>query len=83
MHRGEAPNLELGQPRLQLVYRDGQVRAAEDRRRAGGRVGSAAVKDPLRPIALAGKHATAKTTGAAITSVLEQEEAVRAQGVQR
>ena len=35
------------------------------------KVGSAAVYDVLRPIALAGKHATVKVAGAAITAVLE------------
>ena len=35
------------------------------------RVGSAAVNEALRPIALAGKHATVKTAGGAITAVLE------------
>ncbi len=35
------------------------------------RVGSAAVYEVLRPIALAGKHATVKVAGAAITAVLE------------
>ena len=34
-------------------------------------MGSAAVYDVLRPIALAGKHATVKVAGAAITAVLE------------
>ena len=35
------------------------------------KVGSAAVYEVLRPIALAGKHATVKVAGAAITAVLE------------
>ena len=35
------------------------------------KVGSAAVYDVLRPIALSGKHATVKVAGAAITAVLE------------
>ena len=35
------------------------------------KVGSAAVYDVLRPIALAGKHATVKVAGSAITAVLE------------
>ena len=35
------------------------------------KVGSAAVYELLRPIALAGKHATVKVAGAAITAVLE------------
>jgi len=34
-------------------------------------VGTAAVYEVLRPVALAGKHATVKTAGAAITAVLE------------
>jgi len=34
-------------------------------------VGTAAVYDVLRPVALAGKHATVKTAGAAIAAVLE------------
>ncbi len=35
------------------------------------KVGSAAVYEVLRPIALAGKHATVQVAGAAITAVLE------------
>ncbi len=35
------------------------------------RIGTAAVYKVLRPMALAGKHATVKTTGAAITAVLD------------
>ena len=35
------------------------------------RVGTAAVYEALRPVALAGKHATVKTAGAAISAVLE------------
>ena len=46
------------------------------------RVGSAAVNEALRPIALAGKHAMVKTAGAAITGVLEwaRIEEFRAEG---
>ncbi len=46
------------------------------------RVGSAAVNEELRPIALAGKHATVKTAGAAITAVLDwaRIEEFRAEG---
>ena len=46
------------------------------------RVGSAAVNEALRPIALAGKHAMVKTAGAAITAVLEwaRIEEFRAEG---
>ena len=46
------------------------------------RVGSAAVNEALRPIALAGKHATVKTAGGAITAVLEwaRIEEFRAEG---
>ena len=35
------------------------------------KVGTAAVYEVLRPMALAGKHATVKTTGAVITAVLD------------
>ena len=36
------------------------------------KVGSAAVYEVLRPVALAGKHATVQVAGAAITAVLRR-----------
>ena len=69
--RREVRDLALRRSGERMALRHGPLRAAEARRHAGGQGGQRCDYEVLHPIALAGKHATVKVAGTAITAVLE------------